>query len=462
MSSQEDIERPLEVVILPSGDANKKISGHSKMSDSTDKSGKKSSRSKPQADQTTLQPAKRTSKSKHKQCKICNEPLPDSYIKELCQHCIDNTLQQESSVRMNDIRLMIREELQSLRGSPAVNMERRSRRTLSPIADTSAESGEVDSDISQRLDSSEEEDYVCFPTDNVNNLVKAVRGTMGVSESKDPQTPQDIMFAGLSQRKGQVFPVNQAIKDLVKKEWAKGQKGFVPVSCKRRYPFDDEDLAVWSKIPKVDAAVASTSRRSSLPVEDAGSLPDPMDRKSDALLKRSWEACVTAFKPAISATSTSRSMLVWLEQLDQNIKSGVSREKLRASIPLIKGAAAFISDASIDSLRLAARTASLTNTARRALWLKNWKGDAQSRAKLCTIPCQGEYLFGTVLDEILTKAGERKKGFPNPFIPSYRRAFKKPPFGRKGGFRDRWNNKDFKQRGNLFNKRPFKPADKFR
>ncbi|CAJ0962597.1 unnamed protein product [Ranitomeya imitator] len=347
--------------------------------------------------------AKRTSKSKHKQCKICNEPLPDSYIKELCQHCIDNTLQQESSVRMNDIRLMIREELQSLRGSPAVNMERRSRRTLSPIADTSAESGEVDSDISQRLDSSEEEDYVCFPTDN---------------------------------RKGQVFPVNQAIKDLVKKEWAKGQKGFVPVSCKRRYPFDDEDLAVWSKIPKVDAAVASTSRRSSLPVEDAGSLPDPMDRKSDALLKRSWEACVTAFKPAISATSTSRSMLVWLEQLDQNIKSGVSREKLRASIPLIKGAAAFISDASIDSLRLAARTASLTNTARRALWLKNWKGDAQSRAKLCTIPCQGEYLFGTVLDEILTKAGERKEGFPNPFIPSYRRAFKKPPFGRKGGFRD--------------------------
>ncbi|XP_069616023.1 uncharacterized protein [Ranitomeya imitator] len=290
---------------------------------------------------------------------------------------------------MNEIRLIIREELQSLGGgSSSINTEKKKRRVSSPRADTSAESGEVDSEVSQLSDSSGEEDFVCFPTEGINNLVKSVRNTMGVSESKEPQTPQEIMFAGLSQRKGHVFPINQAIKDLVKKEWGKGQKGFVPIPCKRRYPFDDEDLSTWTKIPKVDAAVASTSRRFSLPVEDAGSLTDPMDRKSDALLKKSWEACVTAFKPAIAATCTGRSMLVWLDQLEQNIKNGVSREKLRASIPLIKGAAAFISDASIDSLRLAARTANISNMARRALWLKNWKGDAQSRSKLCAIPCQ--------------------------------------------------------------------------
>ncbi|CAJ0950871.1 unnamed protein product [Ranitomeya imitator] len=231
--------------------------------------------------------AKRTVKSKHKQCAICTEPLPDSYLKNLCQTCIDNTLRQEESVKMNDIRLIIREELQSLGGgSSSVNMEKRKRRVSPPKADTSAESGEVDSEVSQLSDSSEEEDFVCFPTEGINNLVKSVRNTMGVSESKEPQTPQEVMFAGLSQRKGHVFPINQAIKDLVKKEWSKGQKGFVPISCKRRYPFDDEDLSTWTKIPKVDAAVASTSRRFSLPVEDAGSLSDPMDRKSDALLKK--------------------------------------------------------------------------------------------------------------------------------------------------------------------------------
>ncbi|XP_077127805.1 uncharacterized protein LOC143783279 [Ranitomeya variabilis] len=248
MSSQEDIERPLEDLILPSGDAKEKGSGHSKRSDSTEKSVKKSGRSAPKADRTTRQTGKRTEKSRHKQCAMCNEPLPDSYIKRLCQSCIDYTLQQESSVRMKEIRLMIREELQSLGSSPAVNVGKRTRKAPSPAADTSAESGEVSSDVSQRSGSSDDEDYVCFPTDSVNNLIKSVRGTMGVSESKEPQTPQDAMFAGLSQKKGHVFPVNQAIKDLVKREWNKGQKGFVPVSCKRRYPFDDEDLTTWSKV----------------------------------------------------------------------------------------------------------------------------------------------------------------------------------------------------------------------
>ncbi|XP_077135578.1 uncharacterized protein LOC143792936 [Ranitomeya variabilis] len=271
---------------------------------------------------------------------------------------------------------------------------------------------------------------------------------MGLTESKEPQTPQELMFAGLSQRKGQVFPVNQAIKDLVKKEWGKGQKGFVPIPCKRRYPFDDEDMDSWAKVPKVDAAVASTSRRSSLPVEDAGSLSDPMDRKSDALLKKSWEACVTAFKPAISATCTSRSMLVWLEQLDQNIRNGVSREKLRASIPLIKGAAAFISDASVDSLRLAARTASLSNTARRALWLKNWKGDAQSRSKLCAIPCQEGHSGSHHLAEreALKNGGTKSSGrraICSINVPSNQLKNSGNPIppvgGRLLGFKNQWN-----------------------
>ncbi|XP_077136845.1 uncharacterized protein LOC143793691 [Ranitomeya variabilis] len=448
MSSQEEVSvRPMEDLLIASSDARNKNGGHSKRSDSTVKSGGRSSRSTPQARQTQ-QPAKRTGKTKHKQCAICTEPLPDSYLKKLCQACITNTLQQEESVKMNDIRLIIREELQSLGGGPSVNVEKRSRRRSSPKADTSAESGEVDSDVSQSSESSGEQDYVCFPTDGVNNLIKSVRSTMGLTESKEPQTPQELMFAGLSQRKGQVFPVNQAIKDLVKKEWGKGQKGFVPIPCKRRYPFDDEDMDSWAKVPKVDAAVASTSRRSSLPVEDAGSLSDPMDRKSDALLKKSWEACVTAFKPAISATCTSRSMLVWLEQLDQNIRNGVSREKLRASIPLIKGAAAFISDASVDSLRLAARTASLSNTARRALWLKNWKGDAQSRSKLCAIPCQEGHSGSHHLAEreALKNGGTKSSGrraICSINVPSNQLKNSGNPIppvgGRLLGFKNQWN-----------------------
>ncbi|XP_077112432.1 C5a anaphylatoxin chemotactic receptor 1-like [Ranitomeya variabilis] len=132
------------------------------------------------------------------------------------------------------------------------------------------------------------EQDTCFPMQSIDNLVKSVRDTMGIIDTKDPKTPQDMMFAGLSKRKRPTFPVITAIKNLVKKEWeSQGQKG-LPSTSKRRYPFDDEDLSTWTKAPKVDAAVSSTSRRSLLPVEDSGSLQDLLDRKADSLQKRSW------------------------------------------------------------------------------------------------------------------------------------------------------------------------------
>ncbi|CAJ0933002.1 unnamed protein product [Ranitomeya imitator] len=116
----------------------------------------------------------------------------------------------------------------------------------------------------------------------------------------------------------------------------------------------------------------------------------------------------------------------------------------------VRGATAFLADSSADSIRLAAKSAGLTNAAHRALWLKGWKGDPQTKSKLCSLPCQGEYLFGTKLDEILTKAGERKKGFANSnnYVPFYRRAFRKPAFNKRKEFKnqDRWATRDTKQK----------------
>ncbi|XP_077125366.1 uncharacterized protein LOC143782126 [Ranitomeya variabilis] len=252
--------------------------------------------------------------------------------------------------------------------------------------------------------SSEIEGRSCFPLDSVDNLVKSIRNTMGCEESKGAQTAQEIMFAGLADRKRRCFPVIPAVKTLIKREWEKqDQRGFLPSASKRKYPFSDEELLTWTKVPKVDAAVASTSKQSTLPVEDAGLLVDPLDRKAESSLKRSWEAATGIFKPAVASTCAARSMIIWIDQLDQQIEKKSSREKLRAAIPLIRGAAAFLADASADSLRLAARSAGLVNNARRALWMKSWKGDAQSKSKICAIPCEGEPLKGGRL----AKGGKR-------------------------------------------------------
>ncbi|XP_077125349.1 uncharacterized protein LOC143782116 [Ranitomeya variabilis] len=409
--------------------------------------------------------AKKRQKSKHKQCALCDEPLPDSHPKKLCNQCMAETMQ-SPSMSVTDIRAIIREELQAI--SQASTPPKKSGKEKAISSSESEEEGVIHSDSSQASSSSSThsdiEGRACFPLDGVDNLVKSIRNTIGCEDTKDDQTAQDIMFAGLAERKRRAFPVIPAVKALIKREWEKqDQRGFLPSASKRKYPFNDEELISWTKIPKVDAAVASTSKQSALPVEDAGLLSDPLDRKAESSLKRSWEASTGIFKPSIASTCTARSMLVWIDQLDQQIEQGVSRQKLRDAIPLIRGAAAFMADASADSLRLAARSAGLINNARRALWMKSWKGDTQSKAKICAIPCEGEFLFGKALDEILKKAKERKKAFPDPSIPFYRKTFRKRPFRKRtqNERSSRWATREGKQGGTMFKGPPFRRENKF-
>ncbi|CAJ0949801.1 unnamed protein product [Ranitomeya imitator] len=293
----------------------------------------------------------------------------------------------------------------------------------------------------------DEEGRPCFSVDNMDMLVKGVRATMGVAESKEPRSAQDIMFAGLCQSSRKAFLVVDTVKALIKREWDKQDKGFHPSSAKRRYPFEDNELAEWMKVPKVDAAVASTSKAGTLPLEDVGLLKDPSDRKADMFLRKVWESTAGAFKPAISSTCTARSVMVWISQLEEQLKSKVPRDKMLNSLSQIREGVAYLADASVDSLKLAARSAGLSNAARRALWLKTWKGDAQAKAKLCTIPCRGEYLFGPVLDDILAKAEDRKKGFPKAFNPTFRNTFRRRFQYRRPYHNQDWEPSDPKKKG---------------
>ncbi|XP_073521185.1 uncharacterized protein [Phyllobates terribilis] len=115
--------------------------------------------------------------------------------------------------------------------------------------------------------------------------------------------------------------------------------------------------------------------------------------------------------------------MVWFQHLEDQIKGDIPREKILASLPLMQGAAAFLADASADSVRLAARSANLSIAARRALWLKSWSGDVQSKMKLCSIPCEGEFLFGKALDDILDKATDKKHRFSSVLMPQYKTSF---------------------------------------
>ncbi|XP_072003574.1 uncharacterized protein [Engystomops pustulosus] len=381
---------------------------------------------------------KATVKSKHHACRICGDNLPDSYLKPNCDQCVQRLLAQEQSTLFESMRMLIQQEVRS-----SVQEIRRSLRsenspgTSRQLEDSGPSSGESSE--------SEEEDRSgrpLVPIEDIDHLVKLVRSTMELEDEKEERSVTDVMFQGLGEKKRKVFPIHENISSLIQAEWRKADKKvFIPRAMKRKYPFPEKETEIWDKAPKVDVAVSKVSRKSALPVEDSGVLKDPMDKKADGFLRRSWEAAAGAFKPNVAATCVSRSLLVWLSQLEEKIKAGASRSHLISEVTTAQKASAFLADASVDALRLSARSVALSNSARRALWLKNWTGDLPSKSHLCSIPCEGEFLFGSALDNILEKAADRKRGFPSTrpqerkfFRPS--RRFRSPQ--RSGDKKEGW------------------------
>ncbi|XP_077129922.1 uncharacterized protein LOC143785132 [Ranitomeya variabilis] len=406
---------------------------------------------------------KATGKTKNRECALCKNPLAVQYRKDLCADCINKTIQEETPNFTTSLKAIIQAEIKdSLK--LALSEPRGGSRRASTESDTSQRQGSHKTSRSPSTspasvhssDSSSDSDSggrPCLPTEDVDKLVKAVRSAMGLKEEKTPRSLEDVMFGGLEERRKRTFPVNAKIKALIEKEWKRPEKmGSLPSSSKRRYPFENKDSEPWEKIPKIDGAVAKCLKKSSLPLEDSGVLKDPLDKKADGFLRHIWEASAGGLKPAIAGTCTARALMVWLQQIEDQLRDKVPRSDILANISLVQGAAAFLADSSADSARLTARAASLSNAARRALWLKGCPGDLPSKHKLCSIPCDGQLLFGKKLEEILEHAGDKKKGFPNIPKESKKPFFRRRRFnrGRPPGERKNWDFRDKRGSGYMF------------
>ncbi|KAG9461181.1 hypothetical protein GDO78_017802 [Eleutherodactylus coqui] len=66
----------------------------------------------------------------------------------------------------------------------------------------------------------------------------------------------------------------------------------------------------------------------------------------------------------------------------------------------------------MESVRFGARSAVLSNTARRAVWVKAWAGDSTSKNRLCALPFKCHRIIGPSLDTLLEKASDKSQGLP--------------------------------------------------
>ncbi|XP_073471260.1 extracellular calcium-sensing receptor-like [Aquarana catesbeiana] len=153
------------------------------------------------------------------------------------------------------------------------------------------------------------------------------------------------------------------------------------------------------------------SRHTDLAFEDMGELSDPMSKSLDSRLRKSWNSSLVNLKPAMAATVVARNMEYWLTQIRAHIEAGTPKEMILTSFPMLLKGVAHIADALAESVRMSSRSAALTNSARKALWLKTWQGDSASKVKLCGIPLTGDLSFRPGLEAILDQTADKKKAF---------------------------------------------------
>ncbi|PIO30776.1 hypothetical protein AB205_0160780, partial [Aquarana catesbeiana] len=194
-------------------------------------------------------------------------------------------------------------------------------------------------------------------------------------------------------------------------ETQKGSLSFLE-HLKRRFPFAEDEAAVWNRSPRLDAAFSQVSRKTDLAFEDMGVLADPIDKRMDSLLKKTWDSSLGNLKPAMAVTVVVHNMEHWLTHIKAHIEAGTAKETILSSFPMLLKGVAYIADASAESVRMSAGSSALANSVNRALWLKNWQGDNALKIKLAEPLSWEDLLFGLDLEAVLDRTADKKKAFP--------------------------------------------------
>ena len=403
--------------------------------------------------------ASRSSKDtgRSRKCGYCSSKLSTDYSKPFCAKCIVKLAGKETSEILRGFLEVQSEMLSTLK---EFHGSLKSKEPEPPIAGPSSQESSAsqfvrfrqeslgslisDSEDSEMppleagsVDQAEEEGedarsgrYV-FAADEMGSLLEAVYASEEIPQSAEQVTSQDRLYQGLVKAQSKAIPVHQSLKDIILREWADPEKKILKYKTwKRRCPFKEEEESKFFKIPRLDAPLAQVSKQSDLSFEDAGNLKDPMDRRAETSLRRAWEANAAALSPALASACIARNANSWTSTLMDLVTQVTDSKDILESIQLIGSAVAYLADAAVETVRSSAKTGALLNSARRAVWVKMWNGDLASKNRLCGLPFEGSLLFGTGLDQALTRSSEKGVRFPTKPRQNRKKFFR----GSQGGF----------------------------
>lgn len=206
-------------------------------------------------------------------------------------------------------------------------------------------------------------------------------------------------------------------ESFIKDEWERSDnRSNLNNRLEKLYPLKEPNVNPPIHPPVVDASLMCLVRNITLPIEDAVTFRDVLDRKIDLDLKKAYCTAGGASKPAVAAAAAvGQAISGWSANIEKSMCEGADQEKIISALHELKLAGDFV-EASVD-IRSSARAMLASVMARRALWLKPWVVDTASKTNWCKTPYDGVNLFGSKLDSAISTV----TGGKSELIPSDRR-----------------------------------------
>ncbi|XP_041441257.1 lamina-associated polypeptide 2-like [Xenopus laevis] len=280
--------------------------------------------------------------------------------------------------------------------------------------DSDPEPGELSvSEVSSDESDNEHQYRSIAGPDIAKRLLREMLATLEIKDETTATSKADKVL-GVQPKKSRVFPVFRSVAQIIDNEWSKPDHRLTLTQrFLSTYPIPADHQKVWDRAPKVDSAIARLSKNTTLPTEDAA-FKDPMDKKMEASLRKGYTHATAILRPAVASAGLARTARFWCQEL---LHKPLPPEELQEELQRLSSALAFLSDAAMDTVKLAAKTSVDTTVARRALWLRQWTGDTASKTRLINLKYTGDTLFGPDLKQIITEV----TGGKSTFLPSGKR-----------------------------------------
>lgn len=139
---------------------------------------------------------------------------------------------------------------------------------------------------------------------------------------------------------------HDVLKDILTKEWLEVDKQGIPRFLGKRYRLADFD-SQFPAIPKVNSLLSSMASSSSSLSSEEASLSDPVERKVESALKRSYAASHFGVRASTYAAYASQVLLKDFERLFDCLQDHGDPTPVLAQMEVL---AQFLSDVTFDSL----------------------------------------------------------------------------------------------------------------